>query len=56
MKHLLTKHISQEQSMFVENRSIRDNILLASEILRHMKCNLGKSGGGGIKGTHQQSL
>jgi hypothetical protein len=30
--------------MVVENRSIRDNVLLASEILHHMKCNRGKVG------------
>jgi len=32
MKHLPPKCISQEQLMFVGNRSIRDNVLIASEI------------------------
>jgi hypothetical protein len=38
MKVLLPKCISQEQSAFVENRSILDNVMVASEILHHMKC------------------
>jgi hypothetical protein len=38
MKALLPKCISQEQSAFVENRYIIDNVMVASEILHHMKC------------------
>lgn len=37
LERLLPKCISQEQSTFVENRSILDNVLVASEILHHMK-------------------
>jgi len=45
LKRLLLKCISQEQSAFVENRSILDNVLVASEILHHMKCkSKGKKG------------
>jgi hypothetical protein len=38
MKSLLPKCISQERSAFVENRYIIDNVMVASEILHHMKC------------------
>jgi len=45
LKHMMSKCISQEQSAFVENRSIVDNVMVASEILHHMKCkNNGKVG------------
>lgn len=38
MKPLLDKCISHEQSTFVANRSILDNVLVAIEIIHHMKC------------------
>jgi hypothetical protein len=38
LKPLLPQCISQEQSAFVENRSIIDNVMIASEIIHHMKC------------------
>jgi len=38
LKPLLPKCISQEQSAFVENRSIIDNVMAAYEIVHHMKC------------------
>jgi hypothetical protein len=38
LKPFLTKCISQEQSAFVENRSIMDNVMVAYEIIHHMKC------------------
>lgn len=39
---VLERCISEEQIAFVPNRSITDNILVAVEILYHLKC---KSGG-----------
>ncbi|MCH80235.1 hypothetical protein A2U01_0001001 [Trifolium medium] len=45
LKPLLPQCISQEQSAFVENRSIIDNVMIASEIIHHMKCKTkGKKG------------
>ncbi|GAU36460.1 hypothetical protein TSUD_166260 [Trifolium subterraneum] len=45
LKPLLPQCISQEQSAFVENRSIIDNVMIASEIVHHMKCKTrGKKG------------
>lgn len=45
LKLVLGKCISKEQSTFVEWRSILDNVLVATEIIHHMKCkNKGKSG------------
>lgn len=38
MKLILSKCIFVEQSAFVENISILDNLLVAIEILHHMKC------------------
>jgi hypothetical protein len=38
LKPILQKCISQEQSAFVENRSIIDNVMAAHEIIHHMKC------------------
>nr|KYP34809.1 Transposon TX1 uncharacterized [Cajanus cajan] len=38
MKPLLNQCISLEQSAFVENRSILDNVLVAIELIHHMKC------------------
>ena len=38
LKSIIHNCISQEQVVFVENRSILDNVLLASEIIHHMKC------------------
>lgn len=38
IKSLLPKCISQEQSAFVENQSIIDNVMVAYEIVHHMKC------------------
>nr|KYP74049.1 Transposon TX1 uncharacterized [Cajanus cajan] len=38
MKPLMAKYISNEQSAFVEHRSILDNVLLAIETIHHMKC------------------
>jgi hypothetical protein len=38
LKPLLQKCISHEQSAFVENRSIIDNVMAAHEIIHHMKC------------------
>jgi len=38
LKPLLQNCISQEQSVFVENRSIIDNVMAAHEIIHHMKC------------------
>nr|KYP46237.1 Transposon TX1 uncharacterized [Cajanus cajan] len=38
MKPLLNQCISPEQSAFVENRSILDNVLVAIELIHHMKC------------------
>jgi len=38
MKNVLSECISQEQSAFVENRYILDNVLVVSEILHHMRC------------------
>ena len=37
MKKLLPRIISHEQSAFVSRRSITDNILVAFEIIHHMK-------------------
>lgn len=38
LKPLLPQCISQEQSAFVEGRSILDNALSTSKIIHHMKC------------------
>jgi hypothetical protein len=38
LKPLLSHCISQEQSAFVEQRSIVDNVMIAAEIIHHMKC------------------
>lgn len=38
LKPIIHNCISQEQVVFVENRSILDNIFLASKIIHHMKC------------------
>ena len=35
---MLQKCISQEQSDFVENHSIIDNVMAAHEVIHHMKC------------------
>jgi len=45
LKPLLDKCISAEQSVFVENRSIIDNVLVAFEMIHHMKCKHGEEGG-----------
>ena len=45
LKNLLPRIISQEQSAFVSGRSITDNVLVAFEIIHHMKWkNKGKQG------------
>lgn len=45
LKPLLPKYIALEQSAFVENCSILDNVLVAFETLHHLKCkNKGKVG------------
>jgi hypothetical protein len=38
LKPLLPLCISHEQSAFVEHRSIVDNVMIATEIIHHMKC------------------
>jgi rRNA-processing protein FCF1 len=38
LKPFLPQCISQEQSALVENRSIVDNVMIASEIIHRMKC------------------
>lgn len=38
LKPLLSKCVALEQSAFVENRSILDNVLVAIETLHHLKC------------------
>jgi len=38
LKPFLSKCISQEQSAFVGGRSITDNVMVAYEIVHHMKC------------------
>lgn len=38
LKSFLPICISQEQTTFVENHSILDNVLLALEIINHMRC------------------
>lgn len=38
LQHLLHKCISLQQFAFIEDRSILDNVLLASEIIHHMRC------------------
>jgi len=37
LKPILPKCISQEQSVFVENQTILDNVLLALEVIHHMR-------------------
>lgn len=37
LKPILPKIISKEQSAFVEDRSILDNVLLASKVIHHMR-------------------
>lgn len=50
MKKIISNCISEEQSAFVENRSILDNVLVASEIILSMKCKTkGKKGDGALK-------
>jgi hypothetical protein len=45
LKPFLTRYISFEQSAFVENRSILDNVMVAMETIHHMKCKVkGKVG------------
>lgn len=45
LKPILHKCISQEQSAFVEDRPILDNVPLILEIIHHMRCkNKGKIG------------
>lgn len=42
---MLHKYIFEEQSVFVADRSILDNVMVAIEVIHHMKCNLhGKVG------------
>lgn len=38
MKRVIFKCISEEQSAFIEGRSIIENALIASEIIHYMKC------------------
>lgn len=38
LKNVLHKYISAEKSTFVANRSILDNIMVAIEVIHHMKC------------------
>lgn len=44
-KLLLAKCISIEQSVFVENRPILNNVLVAIETLHYMKCKVNGNGG-----------
>lgn len=37
LKPILPKIISKEKSAFVEDRSILDNVLLASKVIHHMR-------------------
>jgi hypothetical protein len=38
LKPLLNRYISVEQSAFVADRSILDNVMVAMETMHHMKC------------------
>jgi hypothetical protein len=50
LKPLLNRYISAEQSAFIADRSILDNVMVAMETIHHMKCKVkGKVWGGGFE-------
>lgn len=44
LQRVLSKWISEKQSGFVSGRSILDNVLVALEIIQHLKYNTGGKG------------